>query len=314
MTLPKLLEQCAQGLVNNAVFTSCLEPQNEQLSLVQKLVRACNPDVAFILAKGGEVTRTPDVELILSDSAFDEDKMTQKRQLMCPGWSLGLFSSGHADPQVNEISVSFYGPLNKSRFVANLKALHGPVSSKGIRETGAIHSLQGHVCFSEEAPNKKAHVQWCRLNGVLRMNPVDSVAIPRPPSAKARQNGTIEGIHEYFIVFTGFHLQQQVLKDWIKTCCKPAPVKLKLKMRKDLSDKEITDISSKHRFDPLPPGWFYNGSHYVSLTGDKDYNHPLLETFIEDYLLAVNEDIKRHNTQTDSQPAVDIFTKPKSSS
>ena len=26
------------------------------------------------------------MELILSDSAFDEDKMTQKRQLMCPGW------------------------------------------------------------------------------------------------------------------------------------------------------------------------------------------------------------------------------------
>lgn len=31
---------------------------------------------------------------------------------------------------------------------------------------------------------------------------------------------------------------------------------------------------SKHRFHPLPPGWFYNGSHYVSLTGDKDFNHP----------------------------------------
>lgn len=110
---------------------------------------------------------------------------------------------------------------------------------------GAIHSLQGHVCFSgelsmsflqspdalkrtvqncflltEEGPNKKVHIQWCRLNGVLRMNPVDSAAIPRPPSAKARQNGTIEGIHEYFFVFTGFHLEQQVLKDWIKTCCK----------------------------------------------------------------------------------------------
>lgn len=26
------------------------------------------------------------MELILSDIAFDEDKMTQKRQLMCPGW------------------------------------------------------------------------------------------------------------------------------------------------------------------------------------------------------------------------------------
>ena len=79
------------GWVNNVVFTSCLESQvsiespkrkkswndtnlcilgvsfavtvcllsfqNDQLSLIQKLVRACNPDSAFILAKGGEVTR-----------------------------------------------------------------------------------------------------------------------------------------------------------------------------------------------------------------------------------------------------------------
>ena len=40
-------------LFNISTFIS----QNSQLSLIQKLVRACNPDVAFILAKGGEVTR-----------------------------------------------------------------------------------------------------------------------------------------------------------------------------------------------------------------------------------------------------------------
>lgn len=211
------------------------------------------------------------------------------------------------EEQTNQLSASQH---KWSSFF--ISALHGPVPSKA--ETGAIHSLQGHVFFSEEVTNNKVHIHWCCLNGVLKMNPVDSAAIPRPPSAKARQNGTTEGIHDYFIVFTGFHLQLQVLKDWIKSCCKPAPVKLKLKMRKDLSDKEITEISSNHRFDPLPPGWFYNGSHYVSLTGDKDYSHPLLETFIEDYLLAVNKDIKRHNTQTVSQPSVDLFTKPESSS
>ncbi|KAK2558384.1 Dynein axonemal assembly factor 9 [Acropora cervicornis] len=46
--------------------------------------------------------RTPDVELILSDSAFEECSMVQKRLLMCPGWSLGLFPSGAAEPPVSE--------------------------------------------------------------------------------------------------------------------------------------------------------------------------------------------------------------------
>lgn len=132
-------------------------------------------------------------------------------------------------------------------------------------------------------------IQWARLSGVLRMNPVDSTAIPRPPSAKPHQNGDIGKVHEYCIVFTGFNLQEQALKDWLKTCCKPvcyimewhaiislktchltlpataawkqlkfflltskAPEKEKLKMRKDLSDKEITEIkvsSHSSQFD-----------------------------------------------------------------
>ncbi|XP_068708667.1 dynein axonemal assembly factor 9-like [Montipora foliosa] len=310
LTLPKLLEQCAQGWVNNVVFTSCIESQNAHLTFIQTLVRACNPDAAFILAKGGEVTRTPDVELILSDCAFDESKMIQKRQLMCPGWSLGLFSSGVAEPPVNEVRIPFYGPLQKSKFVASLKALHGPISLKGIREAGAIHSLQGRVCFSEEDPHKEVRVQWARLNEVLKMNNVDSTTIPRSPSAMAQENSDMTKAPEYCLVFTGFNLHEQALKNWLRTCCKPAPMKEKPKTRKDLSDKEFKKISSEHKFDPLPPGWFYNGLHYVSLTGDKDYDHPLIEIFIESYLLQANEEIKRRNLLVKSHPVRDIFTKP----
>ena len=74
---------------------------------------------------------------------------------------------------------------------------------------------------TEESHHKEVRVQWARLSGVLRMNPVDSTTIPRPPSAKAHQNGDIGKVHEYCIVFTGFNLQEQALKDWLKTCCKP---------------------------------------------------------------------------------------------
>lgn len=48
------------------------------------------------------VCRTPDVELILSDNAFDEDKMIQKRHLMCPGW---LVSNAWANSFLYQIVV-----------------------------------------------------------------------------------------------------------------------------------------------------------------------------------------------------------------
>ncbi|XP_015777136.1 PREDICTED: uncharacterized protein C20orf194 homolog [Acropora digitifera] len=225
--------------------------------------------------------------------------------------SLGLFPSGAAEPPVNEIKVLFYAPLQKSIFAANLKALHGPISLKEIRQTGAVHSLQGRVCFSEEGPHKEVRVKWARLNGVLRMNTVENAtAIPRPPTTKSQRNGDMNKAPEYYIIFTGFNLDEQVLRDWLKTCCKPAPIKEKLKTRKDLSKDELTNISSAHKFDPLPPGWFYNGLQFVSLNGEKDYSHPLLETFIESYLMQINEEIKRRNLMVDHTPKVDIFTRP----
>lgn len=146
------------------------------------------------------------------------------------------------------------------------------------------------------------------------MNPLDSTAIPRPPSAAAQQNGATHKVNEYCIIFVGFNLQEQNLKDWLKTCCKPAPKKQKLKTRKDLSDKEVSEINAKHRLDPLPPGWFYNGSNYVSLTGEKEFHHPLLDSFLDSYLLNINENIEKQNIEANNRPAVDIFTRPSSGS
>ena len=79
-----------------------------------------------------------------------------------------------------------------------------------------------NVFFStEEDPHKEVRVRWARLSGMLRMTPVDSIAVPRPPSSKAHQNGDVGKVHEYRIVFTGFNLEEQALKDWLKICCKP---------------------------------------------------------------------------------------------
>ena len=43
---------------------------------------------------------------------------------------------------------------------------------------------------------------------------------------------------------------------------------------------------AKHRLDPLPPGWFYNGSNYVSLTGEKEFHHPRI-LWMSHYLLCL---------------------------
>lgn len=76
--------------------------------------------------------------------------------------------------------------------------------------------------LAEEGPHKEVRVKWARLSGVLRMNTVENAtAIPRPPTTKSQQNGHMNKAPEYYIIFTGFNLDEQALRDWLKTCCKP---------------------------------------------------------------------------------------------
>ena len=58
----------------------------QRLVQVQELIRAVNPHVALLLAEGGQVTRSPDLQLILSSTAFNEPELLRARYLSCPGW------------------------------------------------------------------------------------------------------------------------------------------------------------------------------------------------------------------------------------
>lgn len=52
------------------------------------------------------------------------------------------------------------------------------------------------------------------------MNTVDMTAMPRPPP-KGTQNGDVDHhTLSYFVVFTGFFLKEDALKDWLRTCVK----------------------------------------------------------------------------------------------
>ena len=68
------------------------------------------------------VFRTPDVELILSDRAFDEDEMAQKRLLMCPGWLVSLLLL-YLAPYIKAGRPSAVNPILFSRSQSNLSDL-----------------------------------------------------------------------------------------------------------------------------------------------------------------------------------------------
>ena len=91
------------------------------------------------------VFRTPDVELILSDRAFDEDEMAQKRLLMCPGWLVSLLLL-YLAPYIKAGGPSAINPILFSRSQANLS---------NLRNSRSISCTEGESGHGYDCPAQK---------------------------------------------------------------------------------------------------------------------------------------------------------------
>ncbi|XP_075420038.1 dynein axonemal assembly factor 9 isoform X2 [Tenrec ecaudatus] len=301
---PKCLDQCSQGLVNNVVFTSHTAEQRHPLLVqLQSLIRAANPAAAFILAENGIVTRNEDIELILSENSFSSPQMLRARYLMYPGWCEGRFDSGSVFPLMVQICVWFARPLEKTRFVAKCKAIQSSIKPSPF--SGNIYHILGKVKFSDS--EKTMEVCHNTLTNSLSIVPVLEGPTPPPASRSAPHDGS--GQQECYLVFIGCSLKEESVKDWLRQSAKQKPQRKALKTRGMLTQQEIRTIHVKRHLDPLPAGYFYNGTQFVNFFGDKTDFHPLMDQFMNDYVEEANREIEKYNRELEQQEYHDLFEK-----
>uniref|UniRef100_A0A4W4GWS0 Uncharacterized protein n=3 Tax=Electrophorus electricus TaxID=8005 RepID=A0A4W4GWS0_ELEEL len=113
--------------------------------------------------------------------------------------------------------------------------------------------------------------------------------------------------HTCYLVICGVGLTQEALKDWLRQCAKQKATKKVRKTKKTLSPQEIKNIHVSRYLEPLPAGYFYNGHQYVSFFGEKQYFHPLMDQFIEEYLQEANEEIECFNREVELHINADLF-------
>lgn len=298
---PKCLDQCSQGVVSNVVFTSHTTEQRHPLLVeLQALIRASNPTAAFILAENGIVTRNEDIELILSENSFSSPQMLRSRYLQFPGWYEGKFDAGSVFPLMVQICVWFDRPLEKTRFVAKCKAIQS--SLKPSPFSGNIYHILGKVKFSDS--EKTMEVCHNTLTNSLTIVPVLEGPTPPPNSRSTPQDN---GQPECYLVFIGCSLKEDSLKDWLRQSAKQKPQRKALKTRGMLTQQEIRNIHVKRHLDPLPAGYFYNGTQFVNFFGDKTDFHPLMDQFMNDYVEEANREIERYNRELEQQEYRDLF-------
>ncbi|XP_008055598.2 uncharacterized protein C20orf194 homolog isoform X2 [Carlito syrichta] len=299
---PKFLDQCSQGLVSNVVFTShTMEQRHPLLVQLQSLIRAANPTAAFILAENGIVTRNEDIELILSENSFSSPQMLRSRYLMYPGWYEGKFDAGSVFPLMVQICVWFGRPLEKTRFVAKCKAIQSSIKQSPF--SGNIYHILGKVKFSDS--ERTMEVCHNTLANSLSIMPVLEGPTPPPDFRSTPQDGS--GQQECYLVFIGCSLKEDGVKDWLRQSAKQKPQRKALKTRGMLTQQEIRNIHVKRHLDPLPAGYFYNGTQFVNFFGDKTDFHPLMDQFMNDYVEEANREIEKYNRELEQQEYHDLF-------
>ncbi|KAI6069747.1 hypothetical protein LUU34_00851900 [Aix galericulata] len=289
LLFPKFLDQCSQGLVSNVIFTShATEQKHPLLMQLQSLIRAANPAVSFILAENGVVTRNEDIELILSEGSFSNPQMMRARYLMYEG----KYGAGSVFPPMVQICVWFNRPLEKTRFVTKCKAIKSLLKPSPF--SGNIYHIMGKVKFSDS--DKLIEVCHNTSSNSLSLVPVQEG--PTPPDAR-NDSRDCSSQQECFLVFIGCSLKEEDIKDWLRETAKQKPQRKALKTRGMLTLQEIKNIHVKRHLDPLPAGYFYNGTQFV--------NFFVMDQFMNDYLEEANREIEKYNRELEEQEYHDLF-------
>ncbi|KAM9707381.1 dynein axonemal assembly factor 9 [Menidia menidia] len=295
LAFPKLLEQCSQGIVSTVVFTGLTAEKRPLMQHVQQLVRSANPTAAFIQAERGAVTRNEDVSLILSESSFSEPQMLRARYVLYPGWCKGSFFSGSGTPVLTQQRVAFSRPLERPLFVSRCKELKASLKPSPFR--GNVYNIWGKVQFSD--CDQPMEVCYNTVSGSLSIVPEGGIN-PLPAGPKDVDTPC-------FLIFDGVGLSEDGLKDWLRLCAKQRqPMKTK-KTKNTLSPQEIKSIHMARHLDPLPPGYFYNGYHYVDIFGERKNFHPNMDEFIKEHIAAANKEIEHFNHQLEFHGQPDLF-------
>uniref|UniRef100_A0A1I8IH99 Flavodoxin-like domain-containing protein n=1 Tax=Macrostomum lignano TaxID=282301 RepID=A0A1I8IH99_9PLAT len=264
------------------------DPAAAELSRLLRLVNAQSARV--IRAPQGRLPATTGAAALIPPEVpswrqLIRQQRRQPRQLLLSseldlGW-LGL----------SRVSVTFSRPLERDKLADRLRMLSAG-SQKTKRPTQqAEELLQSKFYYvSGIAPVKQGNSkpQWLRF---WRHCAADSSCL-LPAKAKSDAAFTTAKV-----VAFGRGLETEDLKRMLRLCAPLKPTRRALMIRSDLTPAAVARIHKERHLDPLPEGWFFNGTKYISFDGESSKTHPSLEKFLESHIAEENKKIAEYNAK-----------------
>ena len=304
MTMPKLLDQCSQGLVNCIVYTGTNEKSTNQNSAaakesqkLQNLLRNVNTNVVFVFAPEGNFVKTKELGAILGENAFQELDLVRARYFMYPTWYVGKFKTSPSEPFTYELNMTLKAPMEKHRLNEALKSLSA---------LDNLFFVHGKFQVCTEPYGKGIISTWDLKFWVPSADPqLEQVNPAEGQKGDTGSGDAKKGCGKIYIY--GHQLKEKVLQDILRKGVSPKPKPKPLRDEKSLTEGEKKLIHKKRHLEKLPPGVFYNGTYFVSMDGEKSYWHPNMEVFVEDFLKSANEQINEYNKKISQMHYADLF-------
>ncbi|CAD5124525.1 DgyrCDS12803 [Dimorphilus gyrociliatus] len=267
---------------------------------IQKMIRAMNANAVFMTGPEGIVSGNKFVDTVFTVGNGEEIdhfiRFYQTYRTSLLGFSEKLVNISNKGCFDERLFYNGFIGQNLLIYFATIISLNPfpyycpqtALSQTKISDLQKIVYIYGFVRFS--ASGELNEIEVCPSGGYFN-------------SIKQNRKGS-----SYLIFLTVGDVQLKFLKEWLeKTNKSKKPLLRDLKKRDSLSATEIEKIQSQKSKEPLPDGWFYNGSQYVSMSGERSNYRPDIDGFIDEYLESVNLKVKEFNFKQEKTEYVGLF-------
>ena len=280
---PKLMEQLQEGWVNNIIISGLQKSKEKSM----KFIKEVNPNARIIEFTSNQILDVDDLHAARAKDKFYEGNLPVTRHINAPGWWCRKYAPCSTYITVDYIPMRFHGTLDKARLMVQLKKLHqkeGRVFLDRLLMFGSIFYIKGYV----DIDKKSYEVSYCPRSDTISLSVIDDIS-------------------ENCFIFTGYKLSREQVQAWLQSCTPKSPAKKALYTKETLDSSDLQLLHEKELKLPLPAGWFYNGSSYISMQGEKRPHHPQYDDIVKEYLKDKNLEIIKHNEDVEKFTVTTLF-------
>ncbi|CAH8829035.1 unnamed protein product [Trichobilharzia szidati] len=306
MTFPGVLELLAEGWTNYLLLTG--PPKSNQvnvtrfgvpLSEIEELLHSVNPRLGHLSTPDGKAENSHVLEALMDENEFSNPVLQRARLLSYPS----LCTLTPCSPRLRDVTLRFSQPLHRTLFTNAVKGIFGNLKPWPFH--GNIYTLNGQVAFVED-PSKVYEIDYVTLSGINRLYQI------------TKQSELNKNAKPYWLTCTiadASNTTQQsndeitnLFADWIRETVPKRENPRELIKHSDLTEEDLNKIHEKYHLHPLPKGWYYTGTYYVNMNGEKSFQHPCINSFIDEYIQGENNKIEARNARLRSRPVPDLFS------